>query len=521
MALLKRTFSELLDFTRATTATFVGSKGLIQTAAIDEPRFTHDPVTLEGQGLLIEEARTNLLSYPRRFDNAAYNQLGSTVTVNTIAAPDGSLTADTLSVASAGDNTRIRQILSGASVEGQTLTASLYVKKNTGEVITFDSYTNTGGQNKLTVNVENGTAITSLGTNGVSSSIKFVGDGWYRITLTWVSQVSGQDIVFRIWPYDNSGASTNESVYIWGAQLEEGSYTTSYIPTQGTQVTRAADVSASPQSTRDLVTYDLGDQAEDGNQIYKVVADPSTQVQPVVGAAASPPTWVMLGWSNQYRMFKDGRDSYSSRNESIDVALNMGAIITTIGAIGLQASSVTMTMVDSVDGTVYDETISLGGTGASDWWEYFFLQYDFDDTAVFSAIPAYPNADITLSIDGSAPSDEVRVGRIIIGAEQDLGVTNYGTSVSIIDYSTKDRDGFGNLILVPRRTVRLVDYKVTVPSLQVDFAIRALERISATPTLFIGDELYSSTITFGVYRDFSQGITTPSISDLTIQVEGF
>jgi hypothetical protein len=201
-------------------------------------------------GLLLEGAATNLLTYSEQFDSASYARLTSTVTVNTIAAPDGSLTADTLSVASAGDNARIRQILSGASVEGQTLTASLYVKKNTGEVITFDSYTNTGGQNKVTVNVENGTAITSLGTNGVSSSIKFVGDGWYRITLTWVSQVSGQDIVFRIRPYDNSGVSTNESVYIWGAQLEEGSYPTSYIPTQGTQATRAADVSASPQVTR-------------------------------------------------------------------------------------------------------------------------------------------------------------------------------------------------------------------------------------------------------------------------------
>lgn len=48
-------------FTRASTATFVGSNGLIQSAAINEPRFDHDPVTLACKGLLIEESRTNLV----------------------------------------------------------------------------------------------------------------------------------------------------------------------------------------------------------------------------------------------------------------------------------------------------------------------------------------------------------------------------------------------------------------------------------------------------------------------------
>ena len=48
-------------FTRASTATFVGSDGLIQSAAINTPRFDHDPVTLACKGLLIEESRTNAL----------------------------------------------------------------------------------------------------------------------------------------------------------------------------------------------------------------------------------------------------------------------------------------------------------------------------------------------------------------------------------------------------------------------------------------------------------------------------
>ena len=48
-------------FTRASTATFIGSNGLIQSAAINDARFDHDPVTLASKGLLMEESRTNLV----------------------------------------------------------------------------------------------------------------------------------------------------------------------------------------------------------------------------------------------------------------------------------------------------------------------------------------------------------------------------------------------------------------------------------------------------------------------------
>lgn len=265
--------------------------------------------------------------------------------------------------------------------------------------------------------------------------------------------------------------------------------------------------------------YAAGQKAVDGNEVYESIS--SNSDQPSIGAAADPPTWLRLGWSNQYRMFRDGRDSESSRVGGIDVELEFGQVITTVAALGLQGSEVTLTATDPTDGLVYDETIRLVDVGVSDWWEYFFLPYESEDTALFEGVPPYPSAVYNLSISVESPSDEALAGRIIAGAERELGVSNYGTSVSIIDYSTKERDGFGNIVLVPRRTVRLVDYDVTVSSPRIDFVVRQLEQIASMPTLFIGDALYDSTITFGIYRDFSQGITSPSTSDLTIQVEGF
>lgn len=59
--LTAKTFSQIVTFTRASTATYTDSAGALQTAAINAPRFDYNPTTLVPLGFLVEEARTNLL----------------------------------------------------------------------------------------------------------------------------------------------------------------------------------------------------------------------------------------------------------------------------------------------------------------------------------------------------------------------------------------------------------------------------------------------------------------------------
>ena len=54
-------FSDIFTFTRSTTGTYFDANGVMQTAAINTPRFDHNPLTGEKLGLLIEEQRTNLV----------------------------------------------------------------------------------------------------------------------------------------------------------------------------------------------------------------------------------------------------------------------------------------------------------------------------------------------------------------------------------------------------------------------------------------------------------------------------
>ena len=98
MPLVNKTFSDIITFTRASTATYFDATGTLQSAAIDDPRLDYDPATLAARGLLIEEQRTNLATYSAALDDALgwAPQSGLTVTANAITSPDGTLSAERL-----------------------------------------------------------------------------------------------------------------------------------------------------------------------------------------------------------------------------------------------------------------------------------------------------------------------------------------------------------------------------------------------------------------------------------------
>jgi hypothetical protein len=190
-------------------------------------------VTLAPKGLLIEEQRTNLLTYSAQFDDAVWTKSGSTITANAVAAPDGTLTADALfETATTGQHSIVR--LPGVGVA--TYTYSFFAKENGRTQVQIEQ--ESGGTSRFTL-TGNGTAL-ALGSNTVS--ITAVGNGWYRCTTTFT--VTG---AFGIYTHLYNGTSTSyagditKGIYLWGAQLEAGAFATSYIPTVASQVTRAAD----------------------------------------------------------------------------------------------------------------------------------------------------------------------------------------------------------------------------------------------------------------------------------------
>ena len=229
MALVCKAFGDIITFTRASSATFVGSNGLIQSATTNTPRFDYDPVTLAAKGLLIEEQRTNLLTYSDDFTNASWSKnVGGTgvapvVTADAAIAPDGTSTADLIVFDRGAGNTSTDSSTISKSLSGLTATASY-----TGTVYLKAATAGDVGKQLAIRNVAGGLYATITLT-----------DSWQRAPRT---ETAGSTTgVFEI---TNRGTFTNAnsvSAYVWGAQLEAGSFATSYIPTVASQVTRSAD----------------------------------------------------------------------------------------------------------------------------------------------------------------------------------------------------------------------------------------------------------------------------------------
>jgi len=217
---------------RATTATRVNSSNLIESVAINVPRLDY---TLGGcPSILVEPARTNLLLRSEEFDNASWAKTNATVTANVTTAPDNTMTADKLVDDATLTQHRINQTPTAAI---GTYTFSVFLKK-----AEIDTRWIRIGNSGADFNLTNGTTYGEQ--SGVTSSIENYGNGWYRCSITRTT--TGANEICRINLKDSSNATYTgngvDGFYLWGAQLEAGSYDTSYIPTTTATVTRNADV---------------------------------------------------------------------------------------------------------------------------------------------------------------------------------------------------------------------------------------------------------------------------------------
>tara|TARA_R110000772_G_scaffold39987_3_gene93777 strand:- start:3949 stop:5127 length:1179 start_codon:yes stop_codon:yes gene_type:complete len=209
------------DFTRASSATVVNKAGLIETVGSGEPRIDFNN---DAKGaLLLEPTRSNLLSYSNDFSNADWINNGVTINANQVVSPNGALNADLLTGVSGGFG-----VVKFSTWTATNKVASCFAKKGSTDLFQIS---NKSSSNRYVIfDLSNG--IVSEESTGWTGSIENFGNGWYRCTAISNSETG---------TFSLGVTAASESVYIWGSQLEQGSYPTSYIPTYGSVVTRVDD----------------------------------------------------------------------------------------------------------------------------------------------------------------------------------------------------------------------------------------------------------------------------------------
>lgn len=213
-----------------------GSTALTYTAT------TTAPYTLcAARGLLIEEQRANLLLQSNDFQTS-WLLTNITRTLGDTTGPDGTLSGVKIA-ATAGAGGFSTQLRQAAAVAATSATGSVYVKQGTGattanEFLLRNSTTATdliAG----TLNYSTGVFTYTTGSTGVV--VTNVGNGWWRIAITATAGITSGDSVLLYVGWVGAAATAGQFLYAYGAQLEAGAFATSYIPTVGSQVTRAAD----------------------------------------------------------------------------------------------------------------------------------------------------------------------------------------------------------------------------------------------------------------------------------------
>jgi len=212
---------------RASVGTYIGSDGLIKTAAIDEARMQYNPDKLEiAPKLLLEEERENLCLYSDSIGDDNWSKVNVTATLNDALAPDGTMSASKIVFAGTG------QVYQTIESTGQALVSSFFIKGTAGETIKIEA-------RAVDASVVYQVSHTLDGSWQRLDSVRAGSDDWSGQTGTEVRLAIRFDVV-----------NTASTIYAWRGQLEAGAYPSSPIKTEATAVPRVADISTSTAGVR-------------------------------------------------------------------------------------------------------------------------------------------------------------------------------------------------------------------------------------------------------------------------------
>lgn len=237
-----------IQFFRSTTGSRIGPTGLVESVAINAGRITHDPLSGECHGVIIEEARTNLVVNSNDFTQASWGLQNATITAAAGTSPDGTNNATRLKP-QAGNTLHVGYAVSFSVTANKTYCFSVFVKADGYNFVglSYHDSNPTPGHESITVfDLVNGVAGNSYNVAPSFVQVQKLKNGWYRLTIA--SQFATSLANVGVWPMNADtdprlgfNANGSSAVLEYGWQFEMGDRPTTYIPTGAASVTRGSD----------------------------------------------------------------------------------------------------------------------------------------------------------------------------------------------------------------------------------------------------------------------------------------
>lgn len=253
-----------ITFSRAgNTATRVNSSGIIEGVNADLPRFDYSIINLTAQGLLIEEARTNVVKQSQNLSAADWNKTNVTATANAGTSPDGSANASLLTENGVNGLHAVTQTYAKAA-SALPYSVTLFLKPN-GRTWALLQLNDTVNAPTAWVNCSGVGSVGTRTTGGAwtlpAVTINQAQGGWYFVTFsTTSSTLTAANFICYMTTGNNDVGYQGDGVsgmYVWGVSNQQGVGETSYIPTTTAAQTRNVDVATvTLPATSDILVRD-------------------------------------------------------------------------------------------------------------------------------------------------------------------------------------------------------------------------------------------------------------------------
>lgn len=165
-------------------------------------------------------------------------------------------------------------------------------------------------------------------------------------------------------------------------------------------------------------TYAIGNRIILDHQVWEAVAAVSAGIKPGAEVIDNdhPAKWQVMGATNRWRMFDDKLESLTSNPGTISVTIRPGAVVNAIALFNLAGKSVTVQMVDPLEGVVYSKTVTLVDAAVTNWHEWFFEPIGIKTDLVLLDLLAYGSANVVVTIDAGA--EQAAIGHLVLGTQQ-------------------------------------------------------------------------------------------------------